>query len=130
MQQVLQNGAKLVQNGAPPRLYNLTPHDIVLQLPNGTCRILERSERPTRLLYDHHFSEDLRIDDGEVPLFDLDNIRSGELPPRQSGVFFVVSVIVAASNKDRDDLLIVHDEIRDHSGRVTACKALARFVEE
>jgi hypothetical protein len=116
-----------LQHHTKTELRNLTPHDIVLRLPGGSSCVLRRSPQPTRLLYDPRLSTDMTLADVEVPVFDLDNIRSGELPPRQDGIYLVVSVIVAATNKDRDDLLIVHDEIRDSSGQVIACKALARF---
>lgn len=47
------------------------------------------------------------------------------LPEYVEGTYYIVSVIVANAAKDRKDLLITDDAVRDDKGRVIGCKALA-----
>ncbi len=45
---------------------------------------------------------------------------------RAEPVFFIVSRVVAEAMRDRGDLLIPDDAIRDEKGRIVGCRALAR----
>ena len=47
------------------------------------------------------------------------------LPAPVEGTVYVVSRIVAEACKNRDDLLIVDDTVRDEDGRIIGCRALA-----
>ena len=47
------------------------------------------------------------------------------LPEQQEGIVYIVSALVAQAVKDRDDLLIPDDAVRDEQGRVVGCRAFA-----
>ncbi len=48
------------------------------------------------------------------------------LPEQQEGVIYVVSAIVAQACKNRSDLVIPDDAVRDEQGRIVGCRAFAR----
>lgn len=51
------------------------------------------------------------------------------LPPKEDGVFLIVSRAVAMDVADiRDDILIPGDQVRDQNGRVVGCECLLAFV--
>ena len=49
------------------------------------------------------------------------------LPDQQDGVVYIVSVLTAQAAPDRKDLYIVDDLVRDDTGRILGCKALAQI---
>lgn len=52
-----------------------------------------------------------------------------DLPPKRDGVRYVVSLVVAISLADRrSDLLVPYREVRNASGTVIGCRALAQPV--
>lgn len=64
-------------------------------------------------------------------LCDVKISRFGEiknLPEPEEGTIYIVSQIVATAAKDRDDLFMVEDTIRDTEGRIIGAKNLAWAV--
>ena len=49
------------------------------------------------------------------------------LPDPEEGVVWIVSRVVAEAAKERDDLLVTDDAVRDDQGRIIGCRALARI---
>ncbi len=49
------------------------------------------------------------------------------LPDRRDGVVYIVSVLTAQAAPDRTDLYIVDELVRDDTGRILGCKALAQI---
>jgi hypothetical protein len=49
-----------------------------------------------------------------------------DLPEPQDDTLYIVSRAVAEAARDRDDLVVPDNVIRDDQGRVIACRALAR----
>ena len=49
------------------------------------------------------------------------------LPEPEEGVVWIVSRVVAEAAKERDDLLVTDDAVRDDQGRIIGCRALARI---
>ncbi len=112
---VLNTGIKMV---------NLTPHEItvydaagesVLQVipSSGTARAAQTRE----------------------PLDDINGIPVSKtgygavegLPDQRDGVVYIVSVLTAQAAPDRNDLYIVDKLVRDDTGRILGCKALAQI---
>lgn len=50
----------------------------------------------------------------------------GMFPDQVDGVVFIVSAIVAQAMVGRKDVFIVDDTVRDDSGRIVGCKAVAQ----
>lgn len=50
------------------------------------------------------------------------------LPPKQKGIWLVVSLPVALACIGRDDLLVPYLEVRGETGSVVGCRMLARPV--
>ena len=49
------------------------------------------------------------------------------LPEPKENTYYVVSALVAGAAKNRNDLLIPNDIIRDEEGRIIGCKNLAKI---
>jgi len=49
------------------------------------------------------------------------------LPEPKEGTIYIVSALVAGAAKDRDDLVVPNDTIRDDQGRIIGCRNLARI---
>ena len=52
------------------------------------------------------------------------------LPDAHPGVINIVSRIVAEANPERDDLLMVHDTVRDDDGNIIGCKGFSRLPKQ
>jgi hypothetical protein len=104
-----------------PKLINLTPHDVIIQLDeNHTLTIpptqpMARVEMTTVAIGHIH----------GIPLVVPTYGETFNLPDPEPGVFLIVSNIVLAANKDRFDLVTPSRPIRDESGKVIACGALS-----
>ena len=106
------------------RLRNLTPHRLrVVDHHGDTVLDLPAAAHPARLA--QHVVEEAGLAGG-VPVH---TIRYGEpagLPNPAPDVLFVVSRVLATHVR-RADLLFPDEEIRDATGRIIGCRALARF---
>ncbi len=49
------------------------------------------------------------------------------LPEPQENTIYIVSALVAGAAKDRDDLVIPNDTVRDDQGRIIGCRSLAKI---
>ncbi|GAA0719405.1 hypothetical protein Drose_05730 [Dactylosporangium roseum] len=116
-------------------IINLTPHP--MHVYSSTCPdrivpgavepvvILPPCDRPPRL--GETEIGRVRPVDG-VPVVDI-RFGGGEgLPAPERGVWLVVSRPVAMVNRDRDDLLVPHEVVRDLDGRTLGCRAFGRPV--
>ncbi|MFY9421935.1 MAG: hypothetical protein WAP91_02885 [Bacilli bacterium] len=66
---------------------------------------------------------------GEVNGFPVRQNTYGEvvnLPDPEEGTVFVVSALVAQAAKDRKDLLVVDDTVRNEKGQIIGCRGFAR----
>lgn len=108
------------------KLINLTPHTInildgdnqpILSLPSsGVARAA--SSRTCVGTFD--------VDGAAIP---INTTSFGEvvgMPDPQPGVAYVVSALTAQAAKNRGDVYIVDDAVRDAEGRIIGCRALSR----
>jgi len=100
-------------------LVNLTPHPVVV-VSDREVRRLEPSGQVLRLA---ETVENVGELDG-IPLVRKTLRLEGELPPRQDGVYYVVSLAVAQM-AGRPDFLVPDDLVRDEEGRVIGCRRFA-----
>lgn len=106
-------------------IHNLTPHDVVLLDNAGEVIRTFKSEgvaRAKQETVECGFIEDVRIV----------RMSFGEpvgLPAVEEGQYYIVSAMTVASAKQYGrsvcDLLLTADAVRDESGRIIGCKALA-----
>ena len=65
---------------------------------------------------------------GEIGGIPFTKTQMGEvigLPPKQNGVFIIVSRIICAACPDRDDLVIVDQTVRNDKGQIIGCKSFS-----
>lgn len=128
------------------QLVNLTQHDIVLVLPTGEYRIPPYGQ-VARVAVTREVAEHLPVSEDYGQIGDGGDALGESLPPRQHlipihrtvfgaveglpdprpFVQYIVSRVVAEAARDRDDLLIPDDTVRDEQGRIIGCRALARL---
>lgn len=105
------------------KIINLTPHrihfvdsenEVFLTVESsGIARVAAKTVRTGRNI--------AGIPVSETVYGDVEN-----LPDPQEGVVYVVSALVAQCCKDRDDVYIPGEQVRDEDGRVIGCRSLGR----
>lgn len=103
------------------KIVNTTPHDIKLILDNREV-VYPKSSNPIRLEEESKLVDILDVD---IPIYSK-IYKSADLPPEQSSVYYIVSLIVAQSFPERRDFLIVNDTIRNDKGQIIGCRSFAR----
>ncbi len=105
-------------------LLNLTPHAITLHRADGVVLTLPPETTPARVT--ELTSPFGTI--GGVPLVRVAPAYTDALPEPRIGTFLIVSTPVAIANPHRPDLVVPHDFVRDDTGRILGCRALARRI--
>ncbi len=105
-------------------IVNLTPHAINFVSAEGTQILtVEPSGTIARVS-----SRTVTI--GEVAGIPVTATEYGEvenLPAPEDGVVYVVSSLVAQRCKDRADVFIPNESVRDEQGRIVGCRSLGRI---
>jgi len=113
---------KVVVNGVV--LYNTTPHPIDLITPIGSTIKIPAAKEPLRLAEARGRVEDI------APGISINQVRyslkGADIPIPQSGVYYIVSAVVA-SRISREDFLIVDETVRDEEGKIIGCRAFAKI---
>jgi hypothetical protein len=110
------------------RLVNLTPHSVTIRVGESEVE-LPAADVPARLAGSVEDSGSVRFDGLDIPVVVHRYTRVVGLPTEAKGVFCIVSQLVVDFVVGRDDLLTPDDLIRDISGNVIGCRALARRRE-
>lgn len=103
------------------KIENLTPHDIIIKNENGT-KVLRRLIA-ARVEVVHV------VDVGTLNGVPITRNVYGDvqgLPPPVEDTIYVVSRMVCERCRDRNDLYIVNETIRDNMGRIVGCKSLTQ----
>lgn len=101
---------------------NLTPHAVIVVNDYGDDTIIEPSGLVARIN-----SKDMVI--GHINGVPITRKRFEEiegLPQPEKNLYFIVSYMIAARCKDRDDLLVPNELIKDRYGRVIGCRSLGK----
>lgn len=109
------------QKAAAERLVNLTPHAVTLVTDVG-CIVVPPSGVVARC---EEYTEPLCILKCGVPLVGMGYGPVEGLPDPVRGVRYIVSGLVRSQCPERDDLVSPVELVRDESGRVIGCRALA-----
>ena len=100
---------------------NCTPHPITLISQDGSTTTLPKGVVVPRLK-----QETVRVDIiNGVSITESTFGETTDLPERQEGVYLIVSRMILEANKDRSDLLVPNELVRDEAGNIMGCKSLA-----
>lgn len=117
---------------AEQTIVNLTPHSIRIYHPNTPDRIADVAHGLLHLIPPSGTVARLAtIDLGTwysidgVPIEGVEYGHAHDLPPKQEGVHYVVSLALALGQPHRDDLLVPYSEVRNTDGTVVGCRLLA-----
>ena len=106
------------------KMINLTPHAITfINAESSAAIVVEPSGAVARV--------STRTETvGSVAGIPVTQTVFGEvedLPDPEDGVIYIVSSLVAQRCKDREDVFIPNESIRDDKGRIIGCKSLGRI---
>lgn len=103
------------------KIVNRTGHNVVVIDSDGDLQAVHYPEGdPIRI--------DTRIDhDDGSEIVDV-RYGSANLPPEEEGTVYIVSLAVALSELERDDLVVPYEQVRSDDGNVIGCRRLARPV--
>lgn len=107
------------------KIINLTPHTINLMIGEGSISI-EPSGIIARCKVSTEQVGTIKVDGKEIPVNKKVYGEVEGLPKQQEGTIYIVSSLVAQAVKDRDDVFIPDELVRDEEGRVIGARALAK----
>jgi hypothetical protein len=58
----------------------------------------------------------------------LPELDSGEVPPKEEGIIYIVSPIALQAWPERDDFFIVHDPVKGNDSKIIGYRGLARLA--
>src|SRR5690606_30167316 len=115
------------QNGGGQRIMkvdNLTPHTLTIITGSGAVAI-SPSGMVARVAVTRDSAGTVTIDRVAVPISRTTYGAVEGLPDPEPDTLYVVSAIVAAAARDRNDLVVPDGLIRDDQGRVIGARGLA-----
>ena len=108
------------------KVVNCTPHDVNLITENGSITF-PRSGIIPRLTEQQVKINSINSNGIEIDIMKKSFNEVEGLPEPQENTIYIVSALVAGAAKDRDDLVIPNDIVRDDKGNIIGCKNLARI---
>ena len=106
------------------KLKNFTPHNVVIVI-NDT-KIVIPSDGIARVTETKTATPSIDVDGVVIETFVSAFGEVENLPPQEDGVMVIVSAMVASAAKDRNDLLVPGELVRDNDGNIIGCKSLRR----
>ena len=104
------------------KIINLTPHSVSIVNPEGKIiKVFEVSGQIARCSQSTKIVGNI---DG-IPLTQSVFGEVGDLPPQEKNTLFIVSRLVLNACKDRNDLLVPNELVRDEQGNIVGCQSLA-----
>jgi hypothetical protein len=109
-------------------LINLTPHAIHFVDENGnTVLTVEPSGKLARVTTKIVQTGQRRFGDVVLPITETEFGEVEGLPDPEEGTIYLVSSLVAQRCKDRGDVFIPNESVRDSEGRIIGCRSLGRI---
>ena len=106
-------------------LKNFTPHNVVIVM-NEATKIVIPSDGIARVTETKTVAPSIDVDGVIIETFKSSFGEVENLPPQEEGVMVIVSALVASAAKDRNDLLVPGELVRDNDGNIIGCKSLRR----
>jgi hypothetical protein len=116
-------GLKMTNN---INVVNCTPHDINLVTEKGNITF-PRSGIIPRLTEQQNKINSINSNGIEIDIMEKSFNEVEGLPEPKENTIYIVSALVAGACKNRDDLVVPNDTIRDDQGRIVGCKNLAKI---
>ena len=107
------------------KLKNFTPHNVVIVM-NETTKIVIPSDGIARVTETKTATPSIDVDGVVIETFKSSFGEVENLPPQEDGVMVIVSAMAASAAKDRNDLLVPGELVRDNDGNIIGCKSLRR----
>jgi hypothetical protein len=107
------------------KIINLTPHDINILTDAGDITI-PASGQVARCATTRQTIDVININGINVNINKTLYGTVDGLPDPAPDTLYIVSALVAQAAKDRQDLVIPDDSVRDDQGKIIGCRALAR----
>jgi len=108
------------------KVVNCTPHDVNLITENGSITF-PRSGIIPRLTEQQNKINSVNNNGIEIDIMSKSFLEPEGLPEPKENTIFIVSALVAGAVKNRDDLVIPNDIIRDDKGNIIGCRNLAKI---
>ena len=105
-------------------LKNYTPHNVVVI--NEATKIVIPSDGIARVTETKTITPSIDVDGVIIETFSSAFGEVENLPPQEEGVMLIVSAMVASAAKNRDDLLVPGELVRDAAGNIVGCRSLRR----
>jgi len=105
---------------------NCTPHDVNLITESGVI-VFKKSGIIPRLSEQQEKISSIDINGTEIDIVKKSFLEPEGLPEPRQNTLYIVSALVAGACKNRDDLVVPNDIIRDEEGRIIGCKNLAKI---
>lgn len=103
-------------------IINLTPHCITFIKADGTSLSVEPSGLLARVT-----SHTVTVGQcGDIPITATEYGEVEGLPSPKADTVYVVSSLVAQRCRNRDDVFIPNESVRDDKGRIVGCRSLGR----
>lgn len=107
------------------RFVNLTPHDIVfVGSENETLLVVKPEGVVARLTA---ATVDTGVSYNGIPVTCTEYGAVQGLPQPEENTIFIVSSLVAQQCRDRSDVFIPSESVRDENGRIVGCRSLGRI---
>lgn len=108
------------------RLVNLTPHSITVVGDSGeTILTIPPAGVVARCSVKKERVATIGINNFNIPVSWVTFGEVVDLPEPQDGTIYIVSRAVAEARRDRDDLLVPDDLVRDEEGRIVGCRGFS-----
>ena len=107
------------------KLKNFTPHNVVIVI-NDSTKIVIPSDGIARVTEVKTVAPSIDVDGAIIETFKSSFGEVENLPPQEDGVMVIVSAMAADAAKDRNDLLVPGELVRDNDGNIIGCKSLRR----
>ena len=107
------------------KLKNFTPHNVVIVI-NDERKIVIPSDGIARVTEVKTVAPSIDVDGAIIETFKSSFGEVENLPPQEDGVMVIVSAMAASAAKDRNDLLVPGELVRDNDGNIIGCKSLRR----
>lgn len=109
-------------------LRNLTPHPVTIITDVGSVHLPPEPGTRPHIDEIREATEPVFVEGLPVPTVRVVGGSAVDLPEPKPGTLFVVSRVIAEACPERTDLLVPYDLVRDETGRVIACRSLARIA--
>lgn len=110
------------------KIVNLTPHTIhLINNENEVVASFEPSGIIARAAQTKTKVDDINLGDINVDVFASTFGEVENLPPMEDGTIYIVSTLTAQACKDRPDVYVTDNPVRDDQGRIIGCRSLGKI---